>query len=151
MDPSVIASPQFGIIWRKKLLGRYNGWNGKTKFPGFSCRLGILTRWETEQIFAQALVYTPDDTQFVYVVSQQNWVYKIDAKTGDILIAKNIHIPFLVSELDNCNDISQTIGSTVSLMEFEGVRYCFPLVSNSLLGFRRLVLLILIQILGISQ
>ena len=26
MDPAIIASPQFGIIWRKKLLGNYNGW-----------------------------------------------------------------------------------------------------------------------------
>ncbi|KAH8155190.1 uncharacterized protein LAJ45_00199 [Morchella importuna] len=94
MDPAVVGSSQFGIIWRKKLSGRYNDWN--------------------EQIFAQALIYTPDDAQFVYVASQQNWVYKIDAKTGDILVSKNLHIPFLVAELDNCNDISQTIGSTAT-------------------------------------
>jgi hypothetical protein len=76
----------------------------------------VSANWlHPEQIFAQALVYTPDDTQFVYVASQQNWVYKIDAKTGDILASRNLHIPFLVAELDNCNDISQTIGSTVSL------------------------------------
>ncbi|KAG0129679.1 hypothetical protein HOY82DRAFT_586064 [Tuber indicum] len=94
MDPSIIASPQFGIIWRKKLRGNYRGW--------------------TEQIFAQALVYTPDDTQFVYVASQMNMVYKIDAKTGDILISRNLAIPFLVSELDDCNDISFVIGSTAT-------------------------------------
>jgi hypothetical protein len=76
----------------------------------------VSANWlHPEQIFAQALVYTPDDTQFVYVASQQNLVYKIDAKTGDILASRNLHIPFLVAELDNCNDISQTIGSTVSL------------------------------------
>ncbi|KAG0636289.1 hypothetical protein HOY80DRAFT_891585 [Tuber brumale] len=94
MDPSIIASPQFGIIWRKKLRGNYRGW--------------------VEQIFAQALVYTPDDTQFVYVASQMNMVYKIDAKTGDILISRNLAIPFLVSELDDCNDISFVIGSTAT-------------------------------------
>lgn len=77
--------------------------------------ISVLIVLEIEQIFAQALVYTPDATQFVYVVSQHNWVYKIDAKTGDILLARNLMIPFLVSELDNCNDISQTIGSTVRI------------------------------------
>ncbi|PWW73981.1 WSC-domain-containing protein [Tuber magnatum] len=94
MDPSIVGSPQFGIMWRKKLRGNYRGW--------------------TEQIFAQALVYTPDDTQFVYVASQMNMVYKIDAKTGDILISRNLAIPFLVSELDDCNDISFVVGSTAT-------------------------------------
>ncbi|CUS12732.1 unnamed protein product [Tuber aestivum] len=94
MDPSIIGSPQFGMMWRKKLQGNYRGW--------------------TEQIFAQALVYTPDDTQFVYVASQMNMVYKIDAKTGDILTSRNLAIPFLVSELDDCNDISFVIGSTAT-------------------------------------
>ncbi|KAF8476774.1 WSC domain-containing protein [Kalaharituber pfeilii] len=96
MDPAVVGSSQFGIIWRKTLLGNYNGW--------------------TEQIYAQALVYTPDDggKQFVYVASQMNWIYKIDAITGDIVLARNLHIPFLVSELDGCNDISFCIGSTAT-------------------------------------
>lgn len=103
MDPAMISSPQFGVIWRKKLLGRYNGL--------------------TEQIYAQALVYTPDPNvngptggprQFVYIASQMNMIYKIDAITGDILISRNLHIPFLVSELDGCNDISFCIGSTAT-------------------------------------
>ncbi|KAI5784974.1 WSC domain-containing protein [Peziza echinospora] len=96
LDPAVVGSSQFGIIWRKKLLGNYNGW--------------------TEQIYAQALVYTPDPTgkQFVYVASQMNMIYKIDAITGDILLSRNLHIPFLVAELDGCNDISYCIGSTAT-------------------------------------
>jgi len=103
MDPAVVGSSQFGIIWRKKLLGTYNGW--------------------TEQIYAQALVYTPDPSaigptgeprQYLYVASQMNMIYKIDAITGDILLSRNLHIPFLVSELDGCNDISYCIGSTAT-------------------------------------
>ncbi|KAI5779378.1 hypothetical protein EDC01DRAFT_621661 [Geopyxis carbonaria] len=94
IDPSVVGSPEFGVLWRKKLLGKYRGW--------------------TEQIFAQALVYTPENTQYVYIASQMNMVYKLDAKTGDILASRNLHIPFLVSELDNCNDISFCIGSTAT-------------------------------------
>jgi len=103
MDPAVVGSSQFGIIWRKKLLGKYNGW--------------------TEQIYAQALVYTPDlnaigptgePRQYVYVASHMNMIYKIDAITGDILLSRNLHIPFLVSELDGCNDISYCIGSTAT-------------------------------------
>lgn len=103
MDPAVVGSSQFGIIWRKKLLGRYNGF--------------------AEQIFAQALVYTPDPTiigptgeprQFVYIASQMNMIYKIDAITGDILLSRNLHIPFLVADLDGCNDISNCIGSTAT-------------------------------------
>ncbi|KAF8426944.1 hypothetical protein EV426DRAFT_707167 [Tirmania nivea] len=34
--------------------------------------------------------------------------------TGDILLSHNLHIPFLVSELDGCNDISYCIGSTAT-------------------------------------
>lgn len=26
MDPTVVGSPQFGVLWRKKLLGNYRGW-----------------------------------------------------------------------------------------------------------------------------
>lgn len=36
MDPSVVGSPQFGIIWRKKLMGTYNGWNGKSSKFGLA-------------------------------------------------------------------------------------------------------------------
>lgn len=135
MDPSIVGSPQFGIIWRKKLLGTYNGWNGSDPELVPAGRELVLIVLKIEQIFAQALVYTPDNTQFVYVVSQQNWVYKIDAKTGDILLARNLQIPFLVSELDNCNDISQTIGSTVRIIFGQGgVAWLFLKVLTSFCG-----------------
>jgi hypothetical protein len=92
MDPSVVASDQFGIMWKTKLLGKYHDLR--------------------EEIFAQPLVFTPKDKQYVYVVSTQNVAYKIDAKTGDILAHRTLAIPFLEADLDGCTDINPLIGST---------------------------------------
>jgi hypothetical protein len=51
-----------------------------------------------------------------------NWVYKIHAVTGDIVASRNLHIPFLVSDLDGCNDISFCIGSTVCFFNLKSFR-----------------------------
>ncbi|KAI9864385.1 MAG: hypothetical protein M1813_003305 [Trichoglossum hirsutum] len=93
MDPAIVGSDQFGMLWSKKLLGTYRGYN--------------------EQIFSQPLVYTPGDgTQYVYVATTMNIVYKINAKTGDIVLSRTLHVPFLVSDLDGCIDINPLVGVT---------------------------------------
>ncbi|ODA83838.1 hypothetical protein RJ55_02354 [Drechmeria coniospora] len=92
MDPAVVGSSQFGQIFRSLLPGRYRG--------------------SAEQIFSQPLVYTPSGgtRQFVYVATTQNNLYKLDAKTGEMVASRNLHIPFLTDDLDGCVDINPTIG-----------------------------------------
>lgn len=84
MDPSVIASPQFGQIFKAPLPGNYAG--------------------VKEQIFSQPLVYTSDTdkVQYVYIATTQNNIYKLDAKTGKVLMSRNLHIPFEAKDLDGC-------------------------------------------------
>ena len=96
MDPSVVGSSQFGRLWKALLPGNYRG--------------------TPEQIFSQPLVYTLDDgIQYVFLATTQNNVYKINAKTGEIVASRNLHVPFLTSDLDGCVDINPHIGVTVSL------------------------------------
>ncbi len=95
MDPSVVGSAQFGQLWKASLPGNYGG--------------------NLEQIYSQPLVYTLNDgVQYVFMATTQNNVYKLDAKNGTIVASRNLHIPFLASDLNNCVDISPTIGVTVS-------------------------------------
>lgn len=92
MDPAIVGSSQFGQAWKTALPGKYIG--------------------AAEQIFSQPLVYTPSgsSTQFVYWATTQNNVYKMDAKTGEILASRNLHIPFLTADLNGCVDINPTVG-----------------------------------------
>lgn len=94
MDPAIVGSADFAQIFKTALPGNYNG--------------------AAEQIFSQPLVYTPsDDTnQYVYFATTQNNVYKLDAKTGQILLSRNLAIPFLTADLDGCVDINPLIGVT---------------------------------------
>lgn len=94
MDPAIVGSAQFGQIFRTQLPGRYAN--------------------AAEQMFSQPLVYTPagDDKQYVYIATTQNNVYKLDARTGEILLSRNLHIPFLTADLDGCVDINPTVGIT---------------------------------------
>ncbi|KAL8765358.1 MAG: hypothetical protein Q9209_007544 [Squamulea sp. 1 TL-2023] len=93
MDPSVVSSAQFGELWKTKLPGNY--------------------RNALEQIYSQPLVYTLDDgIQYVFIATSQNNLYKINAKTGAIVASRNMHIPFLTSELVTCLDINPLIGVT---------------------------------------
>ncbi|KAL8689037.1 MAG: hypothetical protein Q9218_005195 [Villophora microphyllina] len=95
MDPSVVGSAQFGQLWTTKLPGNYNG--------------------ALEQIYSQPLVYTLDDgIQYVFIATTQNNVYKINAKTGDIVASRNLHIPFLSSDVVPCTDINPLIGVTAT-------------------------------------
>ena len=95
MDPSVVGSAQFGQLWTTSLPGDYIG--------------------AKEQIYSQPLVYTLDDgIQYVFIATQQNNVYKINAKTGKIVSSRNLHIPFLTADVLPCTDINPCIGVTVS-------------------------------------
>ena len=95
MDPGVVGSSQFGQIFKTLLPGNYQN--------------------TLEQIFSQPLVYTLNDgIQYIFVATTQNNIYKINAKTGVIVASRNMHIPFLTSDLDACVDINPLIGVTVS-------------------------------------
>lgn len=99
MDSAVVGSAQFGLLFRTKLPGTYpiNGQN------------------VPEQIFSQPLVYTGSDgVQYLYIATTQNNLYKIIAKTGIIVASRNIHRPFLVSDLNGCVDINPTVGVTAT-------------------------------------
>ncbi|KAF2170005.1 hypothetical protein M409DRAFT_36011 [Zasmidium cellare ATCC 36951] len=92
LDPRTIASADFGNIWTAKLPGNFNG-------------IGA------EQVLSQPLVYTTGDgIQYVFVATTQNNLYKINAKTGDIVETRNIGVPFLTADLGNCNDIAPAVG-----------------------------------------
>ncbi|WVW80508.1 hypothetical protein I302_102492 [Kwoniella bestiolae CBS 10118] len=95
MDPAVVGSAQFGQIFKTKLPGNYDG--------------------VPEQVFASPLVYTTGDgVQYIYLATQQNNIYKLNAKTGAIVASRNLHIPFLTADLDGCVDINPHVGSTAT-------------------------------------
>ncbi|KAJ4022594.1 hypothetical protein NW766_001635 [Fusarium irregulare] len=96
MDPAIVGSPQFDIVFKTALPGRYIN--------------------AAEQIFSQPLVYTPSNgtTQYVYLATTQNNIYKLDAKTGVILASRNLGIPFLTADLDGCVDVNPTVGVTAT-------------------------------------
>jgi len=82
MDPSVVGSANFGQLFKTALPGNFNG-------------IG------PEQIFSQPLVYTGSDgVEYVYLATTQNNIYKLDAKTGAIIMSRNLHVPFLTADLD---------------------------------------------------
>lgn len=99
MDPAIVGSAQFGLLFKTKLPGTYP----------------IGGQNVAEQIFSQPLVYTGSDgVQYLYIATTQNNVYKITAKTGVIVASRNLHRPFLVSDLAGCVDINPTIGITAT-------------------------------------
>ncbi|EEY16875.1 conserved hypothetical protein [Verticillium alfalfae VaMs.102] len=92
MDPAIVGSSQFDQIWRTTLPGNYGG--------------------DKEKAFSQPLVYTPSTgtAQYVYYSTTQNNVYKINAKTGEIVASRNLGLPFLTADLNNCLDINPHVG-----------------------------------------
>lgn len=92
MDPAIVGSPDFVQIFKAALPGNYQG--------------------VPEQIFSQPLVYTPaDGIQYLFFATTQNNVYKLNAKTGAIVLKRNLHIPFLTADLIDekgagCGDIN---------------------------------------------
>lgn len=89
MDPDVVNSSSFGLLWKK----------------GFNSQ---------EQFYAKPLVYTPlanPSQQIIFIASSQNWVRTLDAKTGALINFRQLWTPFLQSDI-GCTDIPNTIGIT---------------------------------------
>lgn len=85
MDPAVVDGPVFGLLWQ-------------------------VAMNPLEQFYAKPLVYTPSGgTQLVFLASSQNYVRTLDAKTGTIINSRQLHAPFLQSDI-GCTDIPNTIG-----------------------------------------
>ena len=99
MDPAIVGSPQFGLLFKTLLPGTYT----------------MSPQRVREQIFSQPLLYTASDgVQYVYIATTLNNIYKMNAKTGVLVASRNLHRPFLVSDLDGCTDINPTIGVTAT-------------------------------------
>ncbi|KAE8454316.1 hypothetical protein EG329_005241 [Mollisiaceae sp. DMI_Dod_QoI] len=96
MDPAIVGSSQFGQLFKTALPGKYGG--------------------VSEQVFSQPLVYTTpsDGIQYVYLATTQNNVYKINAKTGAIVLSRNLALPFLTADLNGCVDINPHVGVTAT-------------------------------------
>ena len=63
-----------------------------------------------EQFYAEPLVYTPNGSgQLIFLASSQNWIRTLDAKTGDIINARQVQTPFLNSDL-NSTAYGKTLG-----------------------------------------
>ncbi|KAL8708353.1 MAG: hypothetical protein Q9220_006733 [cf. Caloplaca sp. 1 TL-2023] len=85
MQPSIVGSSSFGILWTKT-------YNAKE-------------RW-----YAKPLVYTPPgQKQLVFTASNQNWIRTVDAVTGAPINARQVQPPFLQSDI-GCTDMPDTIG-----------------------------------------
>ena len=99
MDPAIVGSAQFGLLYETLLPGSWP----------------VSGQNVSEQIYSQPLVYTGSDgVQYVYIATTQNNVHKMNAKTGVIVASRNLHRPFLVSDLDGCVDINPTVGVTAT-------------------------------------
>lgn len=64
-----------------------------------------------EQFYAKPLTFTPAATgvQILFLASSQNYIRTLNAKTGAILNTRQVHTPFLQSDI-GCTDIPNTIG-----------------------------------------
>lgn len=98
IDPNVITGGSFGQIWHFTTPPSTNGM--------------------VEQFQAGCLVYTPSSTgqQLVLAFSHQNKLYALDALNGTLYASRDLsqdgEVPFLVSDLGDCEDITGTIGIT---------------------------------------
>ncbi|KAI9716656.1 MAG: hypothetical protein M1812_005194 [Candelaria pacifica] len=86
MDPAVVDSSAFGELWSHAYTAQ-------------------------EQFYAKPLVYTPPSTgvQIVFIASSKNYIRTMNAKDGTPLQERQIHPPFLQSDI-GCNDIPNYIG-----------------------------------------
>lgn len=90
MDPSVVSSPEFGILWK-------NTYDSKEKW------------------YAKPLLYTPSSSstnggrQMVFLASAENWIRTLDAVTGVEVASRQVQPPFLQSDL-GCPDVPDYIG-----------------------------------------
>ena len=87
MDPSIIDSPTFGVLWQNTFLPK-------------------------EKWYAKPLVYTPNGArQLVFLASEQNWIRTMDAVNGTVINQRQVQPPFLQSDI-GCTDIPDYIGIT---------------------------------------
>lgn len=88
MDPNVVGSSSFGILWQKQATNNQ------------------------EQFFAKPLVYTLNGgSEMVITASSMNFVRIYDSKTGNLIASRQLMPPFLQQDI-GCNDISNYIGIT---------------------------------------
>jgi iron transport multicopper oxidase len=89
MDPNVVSGSSFGILW---------------SFPSPNTK---------ETWYAKPLVYTPagSSQQLVITASNMNIVRVMDAKSGTVIVQRQLTSPFLQSDI-GCNDIPNFIGVT---------------------------------------
>ncbi|KAH0556915.1 hypothetical protein GP486_005298 [Trichoglossum hirsutum] len=87
MDPSIVDSSIFGILWQDTFLSK-------------------------EKWYAKPLVYTPNGgKQMVFIASEQNWIRTLDAVDGTVISQRQVQLPFLQSDI-GCTDIPDYIGIT---------------------------------------
>ena len=65
-----------------------------------------------EEFYAEPLVYTPEGgVQLLFLASSQNWIRVLDARTSDILYARQVQTPFMTSDV-NSTEYGKTVGIT---------------------------------------
>lgn len=89
MDPNVVGSASFGILW------------------------SFVSPNSRETWYAKPLLYTPSGSsqQLVITASNMNIVRVMDAKTGNLISQRQLTSPFLQSDIP-CYDIPNFIGVT---------------------------------------
>jgi iron transport multicopper oxidase len=85
MDPAIVGSSAFGILWQ-------NTYGNKEKW------------------YAKPLVFTPNGgKQLVFIASTMNIVRTVDALTGALINQRTLTTPFLQSDI-GCTDVPDYIG-----------------------------------------
>ncbi|KAK3678887.1 hypothetical protein LTR78_001340 [Recurvomyces mirabilis] len=85
IDPAVVDSAQFGLLWKQSF-------NNK------------------EQFYAKPLTFTPNGgKQLVFLASSMNYIRTLDAVTGTLINSRQVQTPFLQSDI-GCTDIPNYIG-----------------------------------------
>lgn len=87
MDPNIVDSSAFGQLWKQ----------------GFQ---------PLEQFYAKPLTYTPlaGGNQLLFLASSQNYIRTLDAKTGVLINSRQVHTPFLQSDI-GCDGLLLQNGS----------------------------------------
>lgn len=88
MDPNVVGSSSFGILWTQTMSDSVETW------------------------YAKPLVYTlTGGSEMVITASNENYVRIHDSKTGNLIASRQLNAPFLQSDI-GCADIPNYIGVT---------------------------------------
>jgi iron transport multicopper oxidase len=88
MDPNVVGSSSFGILWQQSTTDSKETW------------------------YAKPLTYTlTGGSEMVITASNENNVRIYDAKNGTLIASRQLNPPFLQADI-GCNDIPNYIGVT---------------------------------------